>query len=133
MIGIKNGDGKGLRVLIADDVPLNLRILSTMLQKLGHTGVMVADGEQALRALEQQPFDLVLLDSSMPVLDGFGTLRAIRAKGEQGHPHLPVIFVSGHASEEDKRRFLAAGADGVVFKPVMVDDLRSQIARVMGA
>ena len=120
-----------LRVLIADDIPLNQKVASVMLKRLGHSGIMVADGEQVLRAMEQQSFDVVLLDASMPVLDGLGALREIRAAERRGRPHTPVIMVTGHDSPEDRDNFLKAGADGFVPKPIQVEQLQSELRRVL--
>lgn len=120
-----------LRVLIADDIPLNQKVASVMLKRLGHSGVLVADGEQALRALEQQRFDVVLLDASMPVLDGLGALREIREAERRGRARTPVIMVTGHDSPDDRTNFLKAGADGFVPKPIQVETLLSELRRVL--
>lgn len=122
----------GLRVLVADDVALNLRIVAGLLKKMGHGCVLVEDGEQALHALQAQAFDVVLLDASMPVLDGLGVLHKMRAVDGSADRRIPVIMVSGHAMPEDKERFMVAGADGFVPKPVHYDELRDEIARVTG-
>lgn len=124
-------DGAGLSVLVADDVPVNLRLIAAMLKRMGHGGVLVPDGAQALRAMEGRHFDVVLLDASMPVLNGLEALREIRVMSERGRPHMPVIIVSGHALPEDREGFLAAGADGFVAKPVSFEILRDEIARVL--
>lgn len=121
-----------LRILVADDVPVNLRVASLLLRGMGHSGVLVTDGQQALRALEQQHFDLVLLDASMPVLDGLGALQEIRAAERRGQPHVPVIMVSGHALPEDRERFLLAGADAFIAKPIQRDILQRELQRVLG-
>lgn len=121
-----------LHILIADDIAVNLRVASLLLKGLGHSGVLVPDGEQALRALEQHRFDVVLMDASMPVLDGLGALQEIRAAERLGRPHVPVIMVSGHILPEDRERFLQAGADGFVPKPIQRDALQSELRRVLG-
>lgn len=120
-----------LRVLVADDMPLNLRAAASLLSGLGHGGVLVKDGQKALAALAQQRFDLVLLDVSMPGLGGLDVLREIRAGEAQGQPHLPVIIVSGHDLPEDRQQFLAAGADGVLAKPLQQDSLSAEMRRVL--
>lgn len=126
-------DSSQLNVLVADDVPVNLRIAAAMLKRMGHRGVLVQDGGQALRAIASQHFDAVLLDVSMPVLDGLSVLKEIRSMDESCGRRTPVIIVSGHAFAEDRQRFLSAGADGFVAKPVDFEILRSEMMRAVGS
>ena len=109
---------RALRVLVADDQVMNLRAAARVLRELGHSGVVVTDGEQALRALDSQPFDLVLLDVSMPVLDGVNTLRQRRKKELEGAPRVPILMLSGHDSPDELAHFKAQGADGHLAKPL---------------
>ena len=119
----------GLRVLVADDDPLNLRVAARLLRDLGHGGAMVTDGVKALAALDRQTFDVVLLDIQMPELDGYGALSAIRARDLPGR-RLPVIMVSGESGESTRQHFLAAGADGFLVKPLSVEGLAGALAEV---
>lgn len=128
---MKQPAASSLNILVADDIPLNLKIVSLMLRKLGHTGVLVPDGEQALRALEQQRFDVVLMDASMPVLDGLGALKEIREAERRGRAHIPVIMVTGHDTPDDLQNFLKAGANGFVPKPIQVEVLQRELQRVL--
>lgn len=121
---------KSLRVLVADDNPVNLKIMVSALRGLGHTGVVVNDGEKALRCMAGLSFDLVLLDVSMPVMDGLETLAAIRAQEQAGRPHVPVIMVTAHDLPGDRESFLRRGADGYVCKPVEASQLDAEIRRV---
>lgn len=123
---------RALRVLVADDMPVNLRAAAVALRSLGHGGVLVRDGQQVLDALQRERFDLLLLDVSMPVLDGLSALREIRSTERPGGPRLPVIIVSGHDLPEDRERFLQGGADGVAIKPLQVDALAAEMRRVLG-
>lgn len=125
-------NSSSLHILVADDVLVNLRVASLILRRLGHSGVLVADGEQALRALAQQHFDLVLLDVTMPVLDGLTALKEIRARERRGQPTVPVIMVTGHDLPEDRERFLQAGANGFITKPLQQDVLQRELERVLG-
>lgn len=125
-----NDSSLGLRVLVADDDPLNLRVAARLLRDLGHGGAMVTDGAKALNALAQQTFDLVLLDVQMPELDGYATLLAIRAADRPGR-RLPVIMVSGEGGEATQQHFLAAGADGFLVKPLSVDRLAGALSSVL--
>lgn len=121
-----------LRILVADDDPTNLRVAVAMLRKLGHSGVIVSDGRQALDRLGLEPFDVALLDDSMPGLSGTEVVRRIRALEQAGGARLAVLIVSGHVGADDQQRFRAAGADGFVPKPVDIELLRRELQRVAG-
>lgn len=123
---------RNLKVLAADDNPVNRKLLVAALKSLGHTGVVVDDGEKALRCLTQLHFDLVLLDVQMPVMDGLQALAAIRAQEQSGKPHVPVIMVTANDLPGDRLRFTQGGADGYVAKPVDLHNLKEEIERVMG-
>ncbi|UBQ05526.1 response regulator [Tepidimonas taiwanensis] len=121
-----------LRVLVADDNPLNLRLATRILREMGHSGVLVQDGAKALEALAAQRFDVVLLDVTMPGMDGIEALRELRARERGGAARTAVIMVTAHDLPEDRRRLLQAGADGYVAKPIDAERLAAELARVMG-
>lgn len=123
---------KSLKVLVADDNPVNQKIMIATLKSLGHTGVVVNDGEKVLRCLAQLRFDLVLLDVQMPVMDGLQALAEIRAQEQAGKPHMPVIMVTANDLPGDRLRFQQKGADGYVAKPVDQAGLEREISRVLG-
>jgi len=123
---------KSLRVLVAEDNTINQKLAIGLLKSLGHTGVVVNDGEKALRCLDQLQFDLVLMDVMMPNLDGLGALAAIRDRERQGHPHMPVIMATAHDLPSDRDRFLSAGADGYVAKPMDAGLLQAELSRLLG-
>ncbi len=118
-----------LRVLVADDEPLNLRIAARLLRDMGHGGVLVSDGAQAVAALGAQPFDAVLLDLDMPVMDGASVLGAIRA-GSAGRRGVPVLIVSGEQGEATRAHCLAAGASDYLVKPLTAQALQSALSRL---
>ena len=119
-----------LHVLLAEDHPINQKLASLLLAKMGHTCVLAEDGEQALRQLASQPFDLVLMDVMMPHMDGLTALTRLR-ETEAGTGHrTPVLMVTAHAMTGDRERFLAAGADGYVSKPISALLLAQEMARV---
>ena len=86
---------------------------------------------KALRCQKQLQFDLVLMDVMMPNLDGLGAIAAIRERERLGHPHMPVIMATSHDLPGDRERFVAAGADGYVAKPIDVGQLQAEFCRVM--
>jgi CheY-like chemotaxis protein len=117
-----------LQILIADDNLVNLRLARSLLAKQGHSAVNVSSGREALAALEQQSFDLVLMDVQMPDMDGFETTRAIRAQERVSKKHLPIVAMTAHAMIGDRERCLAAGMDSYVTKPVDAAKLFTAIA-----
>jgi two-component system, sensor histidine kinase and response regulator len=98
------------------------------LAKQGHSAVAVGSGREALAALEQQNFDLVLMDVQMPDMDGFETTKAIRAQERVSKKHLPIVAMTAHAMIGDRERCLAAGMDSYVTKPVDAAKLLTAIA-----
>ena len=123
--------GGSLRVLVAEDNLINQRLALAMLTGLGHTGVVVGDGEKALKCLAKLKFDVVLMDVMMPVLDGLGALGAIREQEQTTGAHLPVIIVTAHTDPGDVQKFKLAGADGYVAKPMEIERLKEELKRVM--
>ena len=133
--GHKNDMGnetKGLKVLVVEDNTINQRLAVGLLTALGHTGVVVGDGDKALKCLAKLKFDVVLMDVMMPVLDGMETLVAIRQEEASTGRHLPIIMATAHTEPEDRTRFRKAGADGYVAKPIELDSLKAEFFRVLG-
>ena len=100
-----------------------------LLEKRGHTVTVAGNGKEALAALEQQSFDLVLMDVQMPEMDGFEATATIREKEKHSGSHLPVIAMTAHAMVGDRERCLAAGMDDYITKPIRTDELTSLLAR----
>jgi PAS domain S-box-containing protein len=117
-----------LHILIADDNLVNLRLARSLLAKQGHSAMTVGSGREALAALEQHNFDLVLMDVQMPDMDGFETTKAIRAQERISKRHLPIVAMTAHAMSGDRERCLAAGMDSYVTKPVDASKLFIAIA-----
>lgn len=117
------------RVLVVDDDAMNLRFAARLLRELGYSGALASDGHKALRLVDEQSFDLVLLDINMPGMNGQDTLKALRARPGK---RLPVLMVSGHDDDDTRRHFSALGADGLLVKPLEAAPLRQAIARTTG-
>ena len=127
--------GRALRVLLAEDHPTNQRVVQLILSGLGAEVVIAGDGAQALSAFEAEPFDVVLMDMQMPVMDGLTATRAIR-KLEAAAPdraRTPVVMLSANAMAEHRAEPLAAGADIHGAKPVTAASLLAGIEAVTGA
>jgi CheY-like chemotaxis protein len=124
---------KPLRVLVADDNPVNLRVATRVLRDMGHSGVLVTDGEKALKALEAQAFDVCLFDVTMPNLDGIGALTELRRReARAGQRKTPIIMVTAFDLPTDRARLMAQGADGYVPKPLERGALETELRRVLG-
>ena len=120
------------RVLLAEDTPVNQILINTMLTRMGHEVTVVSNGLQALDAYISGSFDLVLMDIQMPEMSGQEATEAIRAlEHARGRKHIPVIAVTAHALKGDRERYLEAGMDGYVSKPIAADALRTEIQRCM--
>lgn len=116
-------------VLVAEDNPVNQRVVTRFLERLGIQYVVAADGEQATRAFAAQHFDLILMDCQMPTMDGFEAARRIRAlsKGRD----IPIIALSANASTEDQILCLNAGMNDFLAKPFQLSHFASVLARWM--
>ncbi len=120
-----------LSVLLVEDHAINRKLAEVMLQRMGHDFVTAQDGQQALDLLAQRPFDVVLMDVMMPVLDGLTALRLLREREAGTGRCTSVLMVTAHAMTGDRERFLAAGADGYVSKPMSQTALQQEIGRVV--
>jgi len=112
-----------LRVLLAEDNPVNQRVASRLLEKRGHRVQVVANGLEALAVLEKETFDLVFMDVQMPEMDGFEATAEIRKRERGSEFRLPVIALTAHAMKGDREKCLAAGMDGYLSKPIRAQEL----------
>ena len=120
-------EGAPLRILLAEDHPVNQKVAVRMLELLGHSVVVVPDGAQALRAVRSHRFDVVLMDVQMPEMDGFEAVREIRTGEEATGEHLPVLALTAHAMHGDRQRCLDSGFDDYLPKPVRRADLEKAL------
>ncbi len=111
------------RILLAEDSIVNQRLTVKLLEKRGHEVVVANNGQEAVLAVDSGPFDLILMDIEMPVLDGFQATAAIRASEKEGSQRNRIIAMTAHAMKGDRERCLDAGMDGYLSKPIRFDDL----------
>lgn len=122
-----------LKILVVDDVEKNTELVSLLLQNLGHQVESSYNGEDAVKKVTTGSFDLVLMDVQMPGLDGHQATRVIRMHEIQGNvPRTPILALTASVFEEDKSAASSAGMDGFVSKPVEMDQMIAEIARVLG-
>ena len=112
-----------LRILVAEDNPVNQKLAARLLEKRGHSAKVVSNGREALEALQQESYDLVLMDVQMPVMDGFEAAAELRNLEKKTRLHVPVVALTAHAMKGDRERCLAAGMDGYLSKPIRAKDL----------
>jgi signal transduction histidine kinase/DNA-binding response OmpR family regulator/HPt (histidine-containing phosphotransfer) domain-containing protein len=122
-----------LRVLLAEDNPVNQRLVVKLMEKQGHTVVVTGNGKEALAALEGGRFQVVLMDVQMPEMGGFEAVGVIREVEKTTGAHIPVIAMTAHALKGDRERCLEAGMDAYVSKPIQARLLFEAIASVVPA
>jgi len=123
----------GLRVLLAEDNLVNSMVATGRLEKWGCRCTVVENGVEALRALETGSFDIVLMDVSMPVMDGMQATRELRSREKATGAHVPILALTAHALQGDREKCLAAGMDDYISKPINFDDLLEKLrALAMG-
>ena len=123
--------GSPLRILVAEDNPVNQMVVRRLLEKRGHAVEIARDGGEAAAAAEQGGFDLILMDLEMPVMDGWEATSTIRRReAEKGRRRVPIVALTAHAMKGHEDRCLAAGMDGYLTKPLEVDALNSVVEKV---
>jgi CheY-like chemotaxis protein len=118
----------GLRVLVAEDNPVNWRVTKALLEKLRCSASHAATGAEAVRAAQAQAFDVILMDCQMPELDGFAATRAIRA-APGPNARTPILALTANALAGDEQNCHAAGMDDYLAKPVRREELEARLAK----
>ncbi len=121
---------RSLRLLVAEDHPVNQEFAAEALRRLGHSVDVASNGSEALDLMKRKPFDLVLMDVQMPDIDGLEVTRRYRAEEREGH--VPIVALTAHTRREDRDRCLEAGMDAVLTKPIDRTQLAEIIASLTG-
>ncbi|MDR0881282.1 MAG: response regulator [Candidatus Adiutrix sp.] len=119
-----------LKILMAEDVEINQKVVSRMLAKLGHQVRLANNGEEALAAIRADNFDLVFMDIQMPVMDGVTATRIIREE-ENPATHLPIVAMTAHAMKGDRENYLETGMDSYISKPIHFAELATVIEDII--
>jgi CheY-like chemotaxis protein len=127
---LESGSGPPLRVLLAEDNPVNVKFALKLLERAGHHVTVAGNGKQAVELWQSNPFDLVLMDVQMPEMDGLEATQLIRRLESNCGRHTPIIAMTANAMAGDREMCLDAGMDGYVAKPVKKDALFAEVARV---
>lgn len=120
-----------LSILVVEDNEVNQMVLSNLLRSQGHQVEVAVNGVEALELLDKNNHDLVFMDILMPVMDGLETTRRIREQEEITGFHIPIIAITAHAIYGDREKFLAAGMDDYLAKPVQMEELNHAISKMI--
>jgi CheY-like chemotaxis protein len=123
----------GLRMLLAEDNPVNQLLMTRLLEKRGHHVVLAANGREVLALLDQGRYDMVFMDLQMPEMDGLEATAAIRGGERTSGRHQTVIALTAHAVKGDRERCRAAGMDGYLSKPISLQELDELLQRYPSA
>jgi PAS domain S-box-containing protein len=123
---------RSLRILLAEDNAVNRQLVTALLTKRGHTSVCVVNGREAVAAVANGVFDLVLMDVQMPEMDGLQATAAIRKAEEATGVHVPIVALTAHAMKGDREACIAAGTDEYLSKPVNATELFALIETLTG-
>jgi CheY-like chemotaxis protein len=117
----------GLRILLAEDNAVNQKLAALLLRREGHDVTVVGDGNEAVRAVARDSFDVVLMDLQMPQMDGFEATAAIRAAERGTGRHMRIVALTAHAMKDDRDKCLESGMDDYLTKPIDPARLRDAL------
>jgi CheY-like chemotaxis protein len=119
-----------LRILLAEDNPVNQKLAVRVLERNGHSVDVVGNGRQALDAVERENFDLVLMDVQMPEMDGLTATRLLRLKEVGSERRTPILALTANAMQGDRERCLDAGMDAYISKPIDIEEFLNAVAQI---
>lgn len=119
-----NPDNHKPKILIAEDRPVNQKVIALMLKKLGYNADIVSNGQEVMQALEEQLYDIIYMDIQMPKMNGFDATKLIRQRYFNG---IRIIAVTGYAYDSDRKKCIESGMDDCITKPISIDRLRETV------
>jgi two-component system, sensor histidine kinase and response regulator len=123
----------GLRILLVEDVVENQILAGELLRQRGYSIVVAANGKEAVQSFDRESFDVILMDIQMPEMDGVEATTLIRQREKASGAHTPIIAVTAHAMKGDRERYMSAGMQGYVTKPLRRQKLYDAIDSLVGA
>ena len=133
LVADANTEGKPRHLLLVEDEYINRTLAVTVLERESWQVTVAENGIQALEALKNNSYDLILMDIQMPEMDGYEATRAIRRHEEITGEHIPIIAMTAHAIQDDREKCLAAGMDGYIAKPFRLETIGCEIEAVLQA
>lgn len=121
------------RILLAEDNEINLMVAKSLLEQDGHLITAARNGAEAVALVQQQPFDVILMDLHMPEVDGIEATRQIRALDDRHIATLPIIALTANIMQDEKDRCRNSGMNGFIVKPFAVEKLEAELAAVVAA
>ncbi len=115
------------KILIVEDDDISQFLISKMIMDLGHQYIIASSGVEALEVLENERFDLILMDIEMPIISGYETTRRIRSSNNSELSHIPIIGISANPLENDVKPFLEKGMNDYISKPIHELELKQKI------
>jgi len=119
---MKEKDKNNIRILVVDDNTVNQKVVLRILRKTGYSAHAVGNGREAIKALEETDYHMILMDVQMPEMDGFETTRFIR-QSQSGHERIPIIAMTAHAMKGDRELCIESGMDDYISKPIQMQTL----------
>ena len=126
---VKEKAHNSVKVLLAEDNPVNQKVMSLMLEQIGAEVVIANNGLEAVEHFSDQAFDIVLMDLQMPEMDGLEATREIKASAEFQTRNTPIIAVTANAFVEDRSRAMEAGMDDFLTKPIRPEEFKGMLAK----
>lgn len=126
----QKASGSSLRILIAEDNPVNQQLTRWLCEKAGHEVKIAHHGKEAIEMLEKYPFDLILMDVQMPEMDGVEATKMIREREKVSREHIPIIAMTAHGLKSDLDAFIKAGMEDYILKPVNKEALYAKLSKV---
>ena len=124
-------DSQPLRILLAEDNAVNQKLAMRLLEKMGHRITLATNGKEAVEEAQRRDFDVILMDIQMPVMGGVQAVQLIRKAEAEAGRRTPIVAMTAHAMKGDREKYLAAGMDGYVSKPIRSELLSDEMARVV--
>ena len=122
---------QALKILLAEDNLISQKFTIRLLENMGHSVLLAENGQEVLDLLENHSVDLVLMDIQMPVIDGGEVTKIIREKEKFSNSHLPIVAMTAHTLKEDREKYLEAGMDGYISKPIKIPELIEIIGQIV--